>query len=80
MSTQPKQYNSLSELSAYKEELNKQIEADEQQIKRLWNSLFKQPKPGRQTTAQRINSMLSIGGGIIDGALLGWKLYRKFKR
>lgn len=80
MNETPKPYNSLSELSAYKDELRKQLEDDERQIKRLWNTLFKQPKPTRQTTAQRINSMLSIGGGIIDGALLGWKLYRKFKR
>lgn len=80
MDIEIKQYNSLRDLKEYKDALNKKLKADEDEIKRLWNSLFKPVKSGPKTPTQRIQSALSLGTGVIDGLILGWKLYRKFKK
>ena len=80
MDIEIKQYNSLRDLKEYKDALNKKLKADEDEIKRLWNDLFKPAKSGPKTPAQRIQSALSLGTGIVDGLILGWKLYRKFKK
>lgn len=80
MDTKTKQYNSLNDLEVYKDTLQKQLEADEKEMKRLWNGLFKPEKSGPKTPTQRIQSAISLGTGIVDGVILGWKLYRKFKK
>ncbi|WP_315511639.1 hypothetical protein [Hoylesella nanceiensis] len=80
MDIEIKQYNSLRDLKEYKDALNKKLKADEDEIKRLWNGLFKPVKSGPKTPTQRIHSALSLGTGVIDGLILGWKLYRKFKK
>lgn len=72
---------SLEELQARKELLNEEIQKEDQQIRDLWKSLFH--KPTMLTSAspsKRLASMLTTGAGIIDGAILGWKLYKKFKK
>lgn len=80
MDIEIKQYNSLRDLKEYKDALNKKLKADEDEIKRLWNILFKPVKSGPKTPTQRIQSALSLGTGVVDGIILGWKLYRKFKK
>lgn len=80
MDIEIKQYNSLRDLKEYKDALNKQLKADEDEIKRLWGDLFRPVKSGPKTPTQRIHSALSLGTGVIDGLILGWKLYRKFKK
>ena len=56
--------------------------ADDEKIKTLWNSLFKKPDALSKSasTSKRISSLMSMGAGALDGAILAWKLYRKFKR
>ena len=58
------------------------IDADDEKIKTLWNSLFKKPDAllKSASTSKRISSLMSMGAGALDGAILAWKLYRKFKR
>ena len=76
-----KPITSLEELQARKDLLQEDILKEEQQIKDLWNDLFH--KPAMLTSAspsKRLASMLSTGAGIIDGVILGWKLYKKFKK
>ena len=63
---------SLEELQARKDLLKEEIQKEDQQIRELWNSLFHKPT--------MLASMLTKGAGIIDGAILGWKLYKKFKK
>ena len=73
--------NSLEELQARKDLLNAEIAKDDEQIKALWNSLFHKPEMMTSSSpAKRIASIVNTSAGIIDGAILGWKLYRKFKR
>ena len=72
-------YNSLAEIRALREALGKEIEADGQQIKKLWGQLFAKDEPEAYATpSKRLNRLLSTGAGMFDAALLGWKLYRKF--
>lgn len=76
------QYSSLNEIRLRKELLRKDIEADDAKIKALWKSLFVRPDAlsKKATPSKRMQSLFSIGAGAFDGALLAWKLYRKFKR
>lgn len=76
------QYSSLNEIRLRKELLRRDIEADDAKIKALWNALFVRPDAlsKKATPSKRMQSLFSIGAGAFDGALLAWKLYRKFKR
>lgn len=76
------QYSSLNEIRLRKELLRRDIEADDAKIKALWNALFVCPDAlsKKATPSKRMQSLFSIGAGAFDGALLAWKLYRKFKR
>lgn len=74
-------YRSLDEIRDQKDRLLDEIRRDDQQIKTLWGSLFAKPEPNfALTPSKRIGSLVSNGAAIFDGILLGWKLYRKFRR
>ena len=76
------QYNSLNDIRLRKAAMRTSIEADDKKIKTLWNSLFTKPDAFKKgaSRGKRLQSMMSIGMGAFDGALLAWKLYRKFKK
>lgn len=75
-------YNSLAEIRLRKEFIRKDIEMDDAKIKKLWHTLFTKPDALSKNASKgkRLQSMFNIGAGAFDGALLAWKLYRKFKR
>lgn len=75
------EYNTLSDIRLKKELLRKDIEADSAKIKTLWDTLFTKPEvlSSNASTSKRLNSLLHVGASALDGALLAWKLYRKFK-
>ena len=75
-------YQSIEEIRSRKAELLKDIEADSAKIEEKWHSLFQKPKALSKsaTTSQRIGGIISSGASVLDGILLAWKLYRKFKR
>lgn len=79
---QVQQYHSLNDIRLRKEALRTNIQKDEAKVKTLWNSLFTKPDilSKNASTSKRINSLMSIGIGTLDGALFAWKLYRKFKK
>ena len=74
-----RQFRSLTDIREYKEELCKQIKQSESHIAESWNELFHKEEEIPKNKAQRLARMLSLGTGVFDGALLGWKLYRKYK-
>lgn len=76
------EYNSLNEIRLRKELLRKDIQADDAKIKALWKSLFTKPEAlsKNASASKRFSSMVKIGAGAFDGAILAWKLYHKFKR
>lgn len=75
-------YQSIEEIRLRKATLQKEIEADSAKIDEKWHSLFKKPEALSKsaTPSQRISGIISSGAGVLDGILLVWKLYRKFKR
>ncbi len=76
------EYRSLTDIRLRKEALRKDIEADDAKIKALWSSIFTRPDAfsHNASRSKRVTSLISMGMGTLDGALLAWKLYRKFKR
>lgn len=74
-------FRSLDEIRDRKDLLLTDIRKDDQQIKALWGQLFSRPEPiSALTPSRRISSLMATSAGVFDGILLGWKLYRKFKR
>ena len=75
-------YHSIDEIRARKAMLEKDIQADEAKIGQKWHSLFKRPQALSKaaTPSQRMLSIVNSGASVLDGLLLVWKLYRKFKK
>ncbi len=75
-------YHSIEEIRARKVLLQKDIHTDEEKIDEKWHSLFTKPQGLSKTAtpSQRIVSMVNSSASILDGLLLVWKLYRKFKK
>ena len=75
-------YNNLHDIQVQKEILKKEIQTDDIKIKALWNKLFhsKQSLSSTTTPSKCVSQLISTGTGILDGVILGWKLYHKFKR
>lgn len=70
---------SIAEIEEYKSRVKEDIQDDEAKIASLWNSLFhKEESTMPKTPVQKIISLANLGTGILDGVILGWKLYRKF--
>ncbi len=77
--TNSKTFRSLSDIREYKMELRKKIETEESNIASLWNELFHKEEEVPKTKGQKLAKMLSLGTGVFDGVMLGWKLYRRFR-
>lgn len=73
-----RRFETLADIREYKEQLRGQLKADEQSMAEGWNALFHRDEAVSQNRAQKLMRMINLGSGMIDGALLGWKLYRKF--
>jgi hypothetical protein len=71
-------YKSLSQIRARKEVLLEEIQKEDKKIKELWESLFYHEDLLSASPTKRISGLLNTGASIIDGLILGWKLYRKF--
>ncbi|MCH4182311.1 MAG: hypothetical protein WCS17_11370 [Prevotella sp.] len=75
-------YKSLADIRLRKEMLKNDILKDDHRVQGLWNDLFHKPETFRKDDApsKRLHGLLNMSAGAIDGIILGWKLYRKFKR
>lgn len=68
----------IIDIEARKEQLRAQIASKESEIIQLWDTLFNQKEDtALKTPTQRILSYANTAAGVFDGAMLGWKLYRK---
>lgn len=71
--------DSLATLRAHKVLVRKELDGSEKKLGDIWNSLFHQPASQKSSSpTQRALTLVNNYAGIIDGAILGWKLYRKF--
>ncbi len=76
------EFHSLNDIRKRKEMLLADIREDDRKIKEMWRDLFKKPDAlsSSVSPSKRIASIITNSMGLIDGAILGWKLYRKFKK
>lgn len=71
-------YNSFEEIQAEKDKLCADIDKKKAEIGKIWNNVFhREETPLYETPTQRILRYANTGAGMFDGALLGWKLYKK---
>lgn len=81
MTEQVQEYNDLRAIQVRRRQLRKEIHAESETIKRLRQQLLGKDGSGRRKSRRlSFGSMLTAGAGILDGALMAWKLYRKFKK
>ncbi len=75
-------FQTLEEIHQQKALLRDEIHKEEEQIKRQWNSLIQKPEAlsAAAKPSRRIQSALSIGANAFDAFLLGYKLWRRFRR
>ena len=71
------EYRTLNDIRLRKAQLRTDIIKDDNRIAGLWNELVHKPK-AKNTPTQRFSGAVSTGAGILDGLILGWKLYRTF--
>ncbi len=71
-------YSSLSDIMRRKAQLKDSLTANEKRIGTLWKSLFQQDKLKTNSPSMKLANIISTSAGLLDGALLGWKLYRRF--
>ena len=67
-----KECQSLNDIKLRKEIIRNAILEDEKKPSDIFDR--------NSSPSKRITSFINTGAGIIDGAILGWKLYRKFRR
>lgn len=73
------QIDSLETLQMRKNELDTELQESEDKLSDIWNKMFHQPTEEEMASpTQRAMSLISSSMGLIDGAILGWKLYKKF--
>lgn len=74
--------DSLKILQQRKADVKKEITAKEKGLHKLWDDVFHKPQPVMQSFSptRRAMSFLSSSTAVIDGMLLGWKLYNRFSR
>lgn len=75
----PQEVKSLSDIVAMKDAIRSEIHNDEDKITSLWDNLVHVDNVNPQSPTQRIFNMMNVGTGLVDGLLLGWKLYRKYQ-
>ncbi len=72
-------YTTLADIRQRKEDLLDSIRDDDNQMRTLWGLLFRKPDMLTSSSpTKRLTSLMSTSVGVLDAAILGWKLYRKF--
>lgn len=70
--------DSLEILDIYKQQLQTELDTSEERIATIWGAMFRQPTAEElNSPTKRIMATISSASALIDGALLGWKLYRR---
>ena len=74
-------YGSLEQIRQRKLKVKGEIHAQEDKMRKLWDSVFHStPDTLASTPSKRISSLISTAVGLLDGVILGFKLYRRFKK
>lgn len=71
--------DSLTALRNHQAELRQHLTKSEEKLGVIWDDIFHKPTPrNHNSPTQRALTLITSYAGVIDGAILGWKLYRKF--
>ena len=73
-------YTTLRSIEDRKAQLLKEIRKDSVQMNKLRQQLFEKPKLPSKKNGFMPSRLVSSGASVLDGLLLAWKLYRKFKK
>ncbi|MBP7856257.1 MAG: hypothetical protein KAZ98_00055 [Prevotella sp.] len=79
----PVSYKTMEEIETRKATILAEIQKDDGKIRAQWHSLFAKPVAAfgkGSTPSKRLSGLMTTGAGVLDAFILGWKLYRKFKR
>lgn len=69
---------SLETLRMRKQQLRDDLDSSEEQLAETWNAIFRQPTEEElNSPTKRVLATITSASAMIDGALLGWKLYRR---
>lgn len=75
--------DSLDAIEQKKKMLKGKVNESEERISGIWNKMYQKKEEGSKiadlSPTQRVMSIVSNSAGFIDAAILGWKLYSKFK-
>lgn len=71
------QYNSLADIQIRQAQLQTELLKKELEIKESWKRVFTKGKNNRKGL-DRYTHIFNSSIGVVDGLLLGWKLYQKF--
>ena len=66
------------ELKKKSDSMQTDITAKESSLKKNWDSLVNEEEPVVLSPTKRVMNWITDSSNVIDGALLGWKLYRVF--
>lgn len=71
-------YRTLTDIQVEIDRLRQELSSKEEEISNLWNNTFHQIDDKElKTPTQRLFQYANTCAGVFDGALLGWKLYRR---
>lgn len=71
-------YTSLTDIETRRAELLKSIDDSNVKVNELWHSLTRREESAALSPTKRALTLISNSAGVIDGAIFGWKLYRRF--
>lgn len=75
------QFLTLEDIQKHKEQLKNEIRLDEEKIVSEWHSLFRgRAEREHQTPSQKLSGIINVSVAALDGLILSWKLYNKYKK
>ncbi|MBQ0074761.1 MAG: hypothetical protein KBT34_11255 [Prevotella sp.] len=70
---------SLTQIGEMKDAIKAELEKNEERLEEIWDDMFHKPTEEEMASpTQRAMAFITSSAGLIDGALLGWKLYNRF--
>lgn len=74
-------YRTLEDIADRRDEIRDQLRDNDRLFREKWHSLFKRDDAySALSPTRRMTKLVQQSAGLIDGAILAWKLYRTFKK
>lgn len=73
-------YNSLDDIRQQRDAVVEAIRSDEERLAAIFSGVIGGTNARRHGTTSSVARAVRLGARIVDGALLGWKIYRNVGR